>query len=177
MDIKRFLRNNNWKTWGSSESGWGNGYVCIPKEHPLFAKGYGDMIKLKTPVSEIPFNGNIIGALCYAARANSEAKSEPNEISIDLAIDVHGGITYAAVLGEHMLENGEWLDPAPERKDMENWWVFGFDTSHWHDNPTTCNREFVIQETDKLTAQLKNIIDKVELDAALDKNGNLKQAS
>lgn len=93
--------------------GWGNinGYVAIDKAHPFFGKKYSDKIKL----TESPqFNGNYIGLLCHSLRDNEE-----NEFSIDLALTVHGGITYS----EDSLNYIE--------KDLfgELWW-FGFDTAH-----------------------------------------------
>ena len=29
-------------TWLLGTTGWGNGYVCIPKNHPLYGVGYSD---------------------------------------------------------------------------------------------------------------------------------------
>ncbi len=96
-----------------------NGYVAVPKEHPFYGKGYSDKIEIAN-IEEIPFNGNYIGLLC-----NSIDSDNPNTLSLDLAINVHGGITYA---------HGEL---GGIEKDLlgELWW-FGFDTGHCDDlNP------------------------------------------
>ena len=88
-------------------------------------------------------------------------------------IDVHGGLTYSesAVLGEvsfgsktpirpkyvgrrnPIFDNAEYVDGNPE--DIgDDWWVFGFDTFHFGDNPEEWDREAVIRETMYLMEQL-----------------------
>lgn len=89
-----------------------NGYVAVPEEHALFGKNYSDKIKLE---KQPEFNGNYIGLFCAAC--NDDHKD--NLFSIDLALNVHGGITYS--------DN----ELAEIEKDLfgELWW-FGFDTMH-----------------------------------------------
>jgi hypothetical protein len=43
MEIKSFVIENTWlnRGWGMG-FGWGNGYVCIPKDHPWYGKHYDD---------------------------------------------------------------------------------------------------------------------------------------
>lgn len=95
-----------------SWSGQLNGYVSISEKHPLFGKRYSDKINLS---KEPEFNGNYIGLLCSALDPNREE----DEFSIDMALDVHGGITYSS--GSL---NGLKADI------FKNLWWFGFDTLH-----------------------------------------------
>ncbi len=130
-----------------------NGYVAITKDHPLFNKKYSDEIKLK---KEPEFNGNYIGLLQAATKDRQE-----NIWSIDMALNVHGGITYSS-----SELNG--ID-----KDIlgELWW-FGFDTAHssdlkpyqneidrkyQHEGDEYKNFDYVLNETKKLAEQLKEL--------------------
>lgn len=90
-----------------------NGYVAVPETHSLYGKDYSDKVVLKES-AELKFNGNYIGLLC----------TDPNEAesgiwSLDMAINVHGGLTFAAdsLYGV-------------EDSVLGNLWWFGFDTSH-----------------------------------------------
>jgi hypothetical protein len=61
----------------------------------------------------------------------------------NIDIDVHGGLTYS----QH--GNGK---TAPK-----DWWVFGFDTSHFQDNLENWPKEAVEAETKRLYCQLLDI--------------------
>ena len=58
-------------------------------------------------------------------------------------ITVHGGITFAGF--------GDGTN-APK-----HWWVFGFDTNHYQDDPYSWPEEAVIAETKRLFSQLLEI--------------------
>ena len=58
-------------------------------------------------------------------------------------IDVHGGITYS--------DFGDGVN-APK-----NWWVIGFDTSHYRDSLSAWSKEAVEAETKRLFCQLLDI--------------------
>jgi len=90
-----------------------NGYVSVPESHPFYGKNYSDNVVVEN-VNELEFNGNYIGLLC---RSGSDLPD--NVIGIDLAINVHGGITYA---NDHLCGISEGL--------FGKVWWFGFDTSH-----------------------------------------------
>src|ERR1043165_3488178 len=114
--MKSFVIEARWR--GAIKSGWGNGYVVIPKDHPLYGKDYD---------------------------------------AVDL--DVHGGITFAEKVNEHLLEN--WgQHPECEgkltREDIGKW-VFGFDTAHYGDDLETWPYERVLEETSKLYSQLNEM--------------------
>lgn len=93
-------------------SGAINGYVAVPIEHPLYGKDYNFEIE----VDEDPkFNGNYFGLLAAAFRENATEKVYP----LSLAIDVHGGLTFAS----------KSLGNISPEVFGDVWW-FGFDTSH-----------------------------------------------
>ena len=76
------------RTYSSFSCGYANGYVAIDTDHPLYKKNYSDTIKV-TDKANIKFNGNYIGMLALAC--NSDIQED--ELPIDMAIDVHGGLT------------------------------------------------------------------------------------
>ena len=41
--MRTVIKENNWLTRGFIDFGWGNGYVLIPKGHPLHGKSYHDI--------------------------------------------------------------------------------------------------------------------------------------
>jgi hypothetical protein len=59
------------------------------------------------------------------------------------SIDVHGGLTYT-----------DWGNGENAPKD---WWVFGFDTSHFQDDIERWPKEAVEAETKRLFSQLLDI--------------------
>jgi hypothetical protein len=129
--------------WLMTEHGWGNGCVAIPPEHPLHGKNYRDKVEVKNP-DKIKFNGNYIGLL---GRALEDEENE-NVISLDLLIDIHGGITFA--------EKCSYLKDPPKRIP-KNYWVFGFDTAHAGDHMFNWTKENVQKETKKFKRILENI--------------------
>jgi hypothetical protein len=134
-------------------SGTLNGYVAVDEKHPFYGKEYGDLVVVGD-IDSVEFNGNYIGLLCATLRPETDA----GMLSIDLAIKVHGGITYSKdeLCG---IENGLF----------GNLWWFGFDTIHSGDlkpfqtdidrkypisGDEYRNFEYVISETKKLAEQL-----------------------
>lgn len=65
--------------------------------------------------------------------------------TIDLDLDVHGGVTWA--------ESARITSSVPEWvKDTD--WIIGFDTSHGGNNPKHHNKEYVEQQTNGLLIEL-----------------------
>lgn len=60
MEIKSFVRENEQILILELTKGWGNGYVIIPKEHPLHGKGYDE-------IDEII---NVHGGLTFSAKVS-----------------------------------------------------------------------------------------------------------
>lgn len=129
-----------------------NGYCAVPEGHPLFGKNYSDEVEVAS-IDEISFNGNYIGLLCVDTE-----KAKQNIIGLDLAINVHGGLTYAR---NHLYNIEDNL--------LGNLWWFGFDTAHSGDlgpyqheidrkyhisNEVYRDFEYVLAETKSLAEQL-----------------------
>lgn len=140
-----FIRKNDWLN--GSDHGWGNGYVAISKEHPLFKKHYSDKIKVNN-IEDIPFNGNYLGLMCAMFKS-----SEENMVSLDVLINVHCGLTYSDAMIESFISKVEFIDC---EKPEGEFWVFGFDTCHCDDNQDNWTKENVIAETLKLKEILEN---------------------
>ena len=137
MKLFSFTVENDW----THDYGWGNGYVAVPKEHSLYEKSYSDKVKVKD-AAKIPFNGNFISLLC----ASLDNDADKNLIPLDLAINVHGGITFSNSVTS--------LKKAPSYIPKD-YWVFGFDTAHAGDNQINWTKENVQKETKKFKKQLK----------------------
>lgn len=122
------------------------GYVGINKEHALYGKKYSDYVVVED-INKIKCNDNYIGLFINAF---SDDRKE-NEISIDMLLNVHGGITYS----ENEAPNTEC------KKYPDTWW-FGFDCAHAGDLcPKSKYSEgvyrdvtFVKKEVRKLVSQL-----------------------
>ena len=87
------------------------GYVGIPKNHPLYGKGYDDYLEIKkSDIGDREISGIIPLFL--------DCLDEDERIRIEAYFQCHGGITYAG--GG---ENSKY----PIKSDL--WW-FGFDCGH-----------------------------------------------
>lgn len=93
------------------------GYVGVPSTHPWFGKSYNDTIK---PTADMlgPRDPQDYGIVDLFLAVHSE-KSIEEEMSIGLAMRVHGGLTYAQ-------------DHEPYGEPDGLWW-FGFDCAHCDD--------------------------------------------
>lgn len=94
------------------------GYVRVPSSHPLYRKGYGENV----PALAVAARGAKLGSKSPVLAITAGVDALPGEDvrwSADVAIDVHGGITYADDLS-HILGY------------EEDWW-FGFDCNHYRD--------------------------------------------
>lgn len=69
------------------------------------------------------------------------------------ALEVHGGVTYAGEI-KHLPYPSELLD---HKEIPRDWWVFGFDTCHYGDNPDEWNLERCTEETRELQKQLEEL--------------------
>jgi hypothetical protein len=130
----------NWKQHGFDcqiirhRSGHWCGYVGVPESHPLYGKGYGEYIDTQDWMVEQRSNAFApIPLLCHAGRGVT------NQLPIDLALDVHGGITFSGV--------AYW----PEAEGAL--WYFGFDCAHC-DSPAPDDGEFATDQCNQLAGQL-----------------------
>lgn len=130
-----------------NNQGWGNGYVAVPKEHPLYGYHYSDYIKVKN-LENIPFNKNYLGLIIFG----SNDKKEENTLPLDLFINVNCGLTCSRKMTDFIFNQAKFLD---RKRPKGDYWIFGFDTSHLDDNPCNWNKKNVIKETLKLKKILK----------------------
>lgn len=91
-----------------------NGYVAVTKEHPFYGKEYNEHVVVGD-MDSVAFNGNYIGLLCHSL----SAEAQTGMLSLDLAINVHGGLTFSR----------GYLNGIDKDVFGELWW-FGFDTAH-----------------------------------------------
>ena len=73
-------------------------------------------------------------------------------------VGVHGGVTWfeTAANSLNILVEAECISADTKISEIgDDWKIVGFDTMHYNDNPETCNREYVIQETLELQRQLE----------------------
>jgi hypothetical protein len=131
-----------------------NGYAAVPEGHFLYGKKYSDDIEVPD-LEAVKFNGNYLGLLCTDAE-----KAKENVLHLDMAIDVHCGLTYSE---DHLLNI--------ENDLLGKLWWFGFDTNHSgdlapiqseidrkyrlaHSDNTYKNFDFVLSQTQSLAEQL-----------------------
>jgi hypothetical protein len=92
-----------------------NGYVAVPPWHPLHGKHYDHLVRPLPEALEnrAPESYGVISLFCASVKTDDITKACP----LELAIAVHGGLTFAA-------GPADWMPPLP------NPWWFGFDCSH-----------------------------------------------
>src|SRR5690606_28196428 len=74
----------------------------------------------------------------------------------DIPVDVHYGLTYGAPLGVMATKHLKTVMNAfgsDEILNENDWWVFGFDTSHYQDDKLSWPKERVENETKYLELQ------------------------
>ena len=94
-----------------NSNGFRCGYVGIPKNHPLYGKGYSDHLDIKKDdIGDREISGVFPLLIAYL--------DEDERIRIDAYFQCHGGITHA---------DGGKKSTYPIESDL--WW-FGFDCGH-----------------------------------------------
>lgn len=92
------------------------GYVGIPNTHPWFGKSYNETVTVSPEVANRTINIDKVGAINIFCAALSPTDLAKGEIDMVLAVDVHGGLTYAS-------------GRAPS-SDIDGLWWLGFDCAH-----------------------------------------------
>lgn len=131
------------------------GYVGVPGNHPWFGLTYNATIK---PTKDMlgPRDRQDFGPIDLLCAALS-GKDIEEEMTISLALRVHGGVTYTDAF-------------APYSEPDGNWW-FGFDCAHsddiipafaekhlsHHDNGIYRDQSYVVSECQSLAAQLVRV--------------------
>lgn len=123
-----------------------NGYVAVPEEHPLYGKVCADSEVVKLQVH---------GGVTYANSAIYGQKLD--------GVDIYVMPEYIGKINL-LIQDGEFLHPTDkeflmnELSSGKKWWIFGFDTWHFGDNPEDWDKETVISETQDLLQQLTEIV-------------------
>ncbi len=92
------------------DHGWGNGYICIPVDHPFMKNIKEDIHPLWTKEALIQMG----------QKPDSDSRminSTYNEMNIDFPI-----------------EEQEWTYSSPETRGDKKYYTFGFDTAHYQQN-------------------------------------------
>lgn len=114
-----------------------NGYVRVPKDHPLYRVSYctpHPALK-KSAVEHQPVGKRGAIPLMCASVSGDELRG-------DLYFDVHGSLTFSGSrIGD---------------QKGDDWW-FGFDTHHCDDTPENCPKEYVIEQVESLASQLATL--------------------
>lgn len=97
------------------------GYVGVSKEHPFYGKSYSDRIKHNNKYELKLGKKSLVSVVC-------EAGKDDESVSLDLILDVHGGITFS----DFCQEGGKICHEVCEGEDDKVWWL-GFDTAHLGD--------------------------------------------
>lgn len=127
------------------EHGTHNGYVAVPSDHPLFGKqtDYPSIINLK-----------VHGGVTYT-ESGIYGKTLSSGL-INIKPEYVGKINLLIQDGEFLESSGkEFL--LNELKENKEWWIIGFDTWHYGDNPYIWNKDAVTAETVNLWLQIKEI--------------------
>lgn len=121
------------------------GYVAVPPSHLAYGKGYHEQLP---EISQEAVASQSVGAkspvLIFTACVGGDTENAIRR-SLDILIDVHGGITFAS--------SPEYQDTYPiPSKDL--WW-FGFDCAHYMDDDEGGRSlEYCIQECERMATQL-----------------------
>ena len=127
------------------------GYVAVDPTHPWFGKSYDDIVPVPQAILDRDISGENVGYINLLCVGLQEENISRGEVSISLAIDVHGGLTFSAADREEPL-----------------WW-FGFDCAHAYDgrgpaDPGWRDADYVEAQCRRLSEQLAHIASMMEDD-------------
>ena len=102
------------------------GYVGVTEGHPLFGQSYST--RVAKPVGfENRKATDTTPAIAVLIEALREDKDDT--ISLELAIEVHGGLTYSGPC-RPVRKDGGGVCHVPDPGEPDNVWWFGFDCAH-----------------------------------------------
>ncbi len=128
-----FIKANDWmQSIPTLEHGTHNGYVAVPPTNKYYGKCHDEV------------DIEVHGGLTFSEPATNDEYSFSSKRKIN-----------SQYIGcrNSVLEDCEFITEDTEIGD--DWWIFGFDTFHCNDNPTDCDKEYVINETLHLQEQLE----------------------
>lgn len=108
----------------SKRSGHRCGYVAVPKTSPLYGVSYSEQIpQITKEMTEQTTLGAKSPILAITAGCGADDEDSLRR-SLDIIIDVHGGLTYSG-----------GSDGYPVKLSEPGWW-FGYDCGHYGDDHT-----------------------------------------
>lgn len=122
------------------------GYVGVSPEHPAYGKGYSTQLDCITQeeVTNVEL-GKKSSLLLLTAALGSDEEYKKIRRSIDILIDVHGGVTYSGGNNDYPVK-------------ADNIWWFGFDCSHDGDDAVGGQSlEYCIAECESMAQQLSQL--------------------
>lgn len=130
------------------------GYVGVLRDSPLWGKGYSEQLQ---QITQEEANGTKLGkkspVLLLTAAIGSDDENSLVRRSLDILVDVHGGITYASssATSDYPVESSEL------------WW-FGYDCGHYGDNKEIGGQslEYCIAECESMAKQLAELEAKIK---------------
>lgn len=130
---KRLIVENTFVT--NIPHGWGNGYVAVPPEHPLYGVVYHN---IKFP--------NIIvhGGVTFTEPMMVGCRTFGSNMAVE-----------EEYIGKRqpLFNTAELLDGEVQ----DDWWLIGFDTCHHDDNANNWPKERVIDEVTELQKKLEKM--------------------
>ena len=119
------------------------GYVRVPDGSPLYGKGYGEQLPL---ISTDTANEQQLGKKSPILLLTAGVGADGDNVrrSLDVVIDVHGGITFDG-----------------ELKDLPGWW-FGFDCAHSGDTSIDLDEIESSYPTDGVARSLEYVVSECE---------------
>jgi hypothetical protein len=113
---------------------WWCGYVAVLPGHPLHGKSYSERVPVKDR-SGIRVDMNTAPIATFL-----EATSEDDgKCSLDVLIQVHGGLTFSERMDDWGITDAWWL---------------GFDCHHWNDSSAVQDEAYTVRQCTSLAAQL-----------------------
>lgn len=137
----------------SNRSGYRCGYVAVKEPHPAYGKNYSEQIDAikQEDVDHVPL-GLKSPILILTAICNSDKEFEKVRRSLNVLIDVHGGLTYSS-------SEPDSDYPIP----LEGAWWFGYDCGHYEDDePGGRSFEYCVDQCESLALQLTALGEKCE---------------
>ena len=97
------------------------GYAGVAPGHPWHGKDYSDAVEVPKEIVERELDSGTLPIISMVCADAEEIKA--GRCPIDLAVDVHGGITYSGGCSDHICHT-------PAEGETDNIWWFGFDCGH-----------------------------------------------
>lgn len=125
------------------------GYVAVPEGHAFYGKGYSEQLP---EITQDQANNTMLGSkspiLALTAGCDSDGEDCVRR-SLDVIIDVHGGITYSS---------NEKSEDYPVASESPVWW-FGFDCAHYMDNEEGGrSQQYCEQQCESMAQQFQDLV-------------------